>query len=31
MIAIEPSKLGEESALLLDAAAYETHVETTSH
>jgi glycine cleavage system H protein len=31
MIAIEPSKLGEESALLLDAAAYQTHVESTSH
>jgi glycine cleavage system H protein len=31
MIAIKPSKLAEESASLLDASAYETHVETTSH
>jgi glycine cleavage system H protein len=31
MIAIKPSKLAEESALLLDAPSYETHVETSSH
>jgi len=31
MIAIKPSKIAEESSLLLDSAAYETHVETSSH
>ena len=31
MIAIKPSKLSDESAELLDAAAYEAHVESSSH
>jgi glycine cleavage system H protein len=31
MIAIRPTKLGEEQAGLLDAAAYRTHLETSAH
>jgi glycine cleavage system H protein len=31
MIAIKPSQLADESAQLLDAAAYEAHVESSSH